>query len=112
MTKHQQTISPRPTTEDEQCTVLQLKEIETAQLYSTPTQRNDDIELLALAQTTNSFSPKPLDLAANTDSVATQGVNSHSPIPTTPTSPHALEGPTSLFAGFHLISIVGDYEAK
>ena len=62
--------------------------------------------------TTNSFSPKPLNLAANIDLVATQGVNSHSPISTNPTYSHALEGTTSLFAGFHLIPIVGDYEAK
>ena len=102
----------RPTTNDSQYTVLQLKEIETAQLYSTPTQRNDDIERVALAQTTKSFSPKPLNMAANIDSIATQGVNSHSPIPTNPTYSHALEGTTSLFAGFHFIPIVGDYEAK
>ena len=44
--------------------VLHLQDdIETAQLYSTPTQRNDDIKLATLAQTTNSFSPKPLNLA-------------------------------------------------
>ena len=65
--------------------VLQLQEIEMTQLYSAPTQRNDDIDLVPLTQTTNSFSPKPpLDLAQNINSVATRGVNSHSPIPTTP----------------------------
>ena len=111
LTQYKQAKS-RPTTNDSQYTALQLKEIETAQLYSTPTQRNDDIERVALAQTTKSFSPQPLNMAATIDSVATQGVNSHSHIPTNPTYSHALEGTTSLFAGFHLIPILGDYEAK
>ena len=54
LAQHRQTTS-RPTTEDKQYMVLQLKEIETAQLYSTPTQRNDDIKLVALAQTRIAF---------------------------------------------------------
>ena len=54
---------------------LQLKEFETAQLITILNQKNDDLELAALAQATSTFSPLPLILTASLNSVAQLDAN-------------------------------------